>query len=651
MRRSYLAAVAMIVGCGMTDHASADECARFPDADAARPARASEADGRSYPGHLDLVVDARDTDHALFRISETIPVERPGPMTLLYPEWELSSHGRTVSAANLAGLGIDADGVPLAWRRDPQDPHAFHLDVPTGARTVHVAFQYLTRLEDGIVSDDRIRVAWQHLVLYPSGWPVRCVPVDATLLWPKGLASATALPLAERTDGRARVGRVALGTLLDTPVVLARHLRTIVLPYGHDGTTVRFDLIAADEAGLAVPDDESSGLRRMLAETYAVFGRAPYRSFDALIALDDDLAPGGFEHVSSTEVNLPAAYFTQPDRQLNNRDLIAHEHVHAWNGRFRVPADADAATPNTPLQNSLLWVYEGQTEFWGRVLAARSGMRTMAQTRDKLAMDAASVQLAVGRRWKDLEDTTNDPLYLSGRALVWPEWQRRKDYYGEGVLLWLTVHARLQDLSHGTMGIDRFARTFFDVASSKRTPSPYTLDDICATLARWGQLDWRAYLEGLLHAKDARVLDGLDRLGWTLAFADRPTDTFAQDEAESGATDLRYSVGLSVDDKGRLRTVVWDGPGFKAGLAPGERVVRVGTSPFSTDALLRAVAASSDTPVALTVERAGKRREVTLDYHGGARYPVLRRIDGRPDRLTTLLAPRSGDRGGSESVR
>lgn len=40
----------------------------------------------------------------------------------------------------------------------------------------------------------------------------------------------------------------------------------------------------------------------------------------------------------------------------------------------------------------MLWVYEGQTEFWGRVLAARSGLRTIQQTLDQFALDAHSFQ-------------------------------------------------------------------------------------------------------------------------------------------------------------------------------------------------------------------------------------------------------------------
>jgi predicted metalloprotease with PDZ domain len=104
---------------------------------------------------------------------------------------------------------------------------------------------------------------------------------------------------------------------------------------------------------------------------------------------------------------------------LSNRDLIAHEYVHAWNGRFRQPAGLWSPNFNRPTDPSMLWVYEGQTEFWGRVLAARAGLRTTQQTLDKLALDAALVANRSGREWKTLADSTLDVLYMPGHAVTW----------------------------------------------------------------------------------------------------------------------------------------------------------------------------------------------------------------------------------------
>lgn len=593
----------------------------------------------AFRGHIELAVDATDTMQKIFRVHEVIPVQAAGATTLLYPEWELSSHSRTVSGANLAGLTIKAGDKDLPWTRDPVDMHAFHIDVPADATSIELDLQYITRVDDSLIQEDFVNVSWQHLLVYPAGWFTRNILVKASVRLPEGLTVASGLsPTSSDTHG-TQFATTSLETLLDTPAFAARYLKRVSLSEKGQ-PTLQMDMIATDPADLADAAEGITHLRQLVRETQGVMGRAPYAHFDALVVLSDSYPTGGIEHANSAEIYLPARYLRDPASQLNNLDLIAHEHVHAWNGRWRQPADLRVSTPNVPSRNSLLWVYEGQTEFWGRILAARSGMRTPQQTVDKLALDAASVQIRAGRRWKSLGDTTNDPLYVTGRSTVWPTWQRRKDYYGEGVLLWLDVDARLQAMTHGKLGIDDFAHAFFAVHGEPGSVSTYTFEDVCAVLNKLAPMDWKTYLDDRVTGEDARVLDGLARLGWQLTYSDTPSETFLQDEQEGGATNLGYSIGLEVDDKGRVREVVWDSAAFKAGMAPGEKISHVNGQPFSSALLLAAVKASASQPVRLAFELDGKKHDVQLDYRDGLRYPALVRVPGKPDYLSPLLKPR-----------
>lgn len=93
----------------------------------------------------------------------------------------------------------------------------------------------------------------------------------------------------------------------------------------------------------------------LVAQTLKVFGPAPYRHYDALVTLSDELSPdGGIEHLEEGENNMPAHYFPNGSAQLNNQDLIARELVHAWNGRSRQPADLWSPDFNSPVDGSLL---------------------------------------------------------------------------------------------------------------------------------------------------------------------------------------------------------------------------------------------------------------------------------------------------------
>ena len=76
-----------------------------------------------------------------------------------------------------------------------------------------------------------------------------------------------------------------------------------------------------------------------------------------------------------------------PTRPLREgvAELLAHEYVHSWNGKYRRPAGLLSPDYQQPMDGSLLWVYEGMTQFWGTVLPVRSGLITPESYREMLA--------------------------------------------------------------------------------------------------------------------------------------------------------------------------------------------------------------------------------------------------------------------------
>ncbi|HKT26734.1 M61 family peptidase [Dyella sp.] len=597
---------------------------------------------KPFKDAIALAVNATDTDHQIFSVHETIPVQKAGDTVLLYPEWETASHAPTAGAAELAGLLVQVDGVRAQWMRDPVDMHAFHINVPNGARSIALDFQFLAPAKSHLLRPTMINVPWQRVLLYPAGWYVRDIPVTATLTLPRGLIAFTALAFRDVDGDTLRFDTVTLEQLVDAPFYAGRYTRQVMLNE-NTARPARLDLLADAPKDLAMTPDEIAHMRALISQGLTIFGTPPYRHYDTIVTLSDVLSPdgggGGIEHLEEGENNLPAAYFSNPAQQLNNLDLIAHEFVHAWNGRWRQPADLWSPTFNQPVMGSLLWVYEGQTEFWGRVLAARSGLRDRQQTLDKLALDASIVADRDGRSWKNLQDSTNDAIYMAGHHVAWRDWQRREDYYPEGVLLWLDVDARLRELSHGKRGLDDFAQLFFNV--DKNQTRTYTFQDVCNALNAIVPDDWAGFLNRHLSSHQASdAIAGLARAGWKLTYSDVPTETFLQDEKEAGVINLDDSIGLQVDTDGEVQSVRWNGPAFRAGLSPGSRVIDVNGQPFSVTAFTNAVQTSAIKPLQLRVSINGEKRDAVIDYQGPLRYPHLERIAGTPDRLSALLGPR-----------
>jgi len=608
------------------------------------PPPVSEPRDQPFTGTIQLHVDATDTIHSLFRVSETIPVQTCGEVVLLYPEWETTSHGPTALAIELAGLHMQVDGQDIEWRRDTIDVHAFHLTIPAGARWLTLDFQYLPSRSLARLRPEMVDVEWQHLLLYPAGWFARNIPVAAQLELPRGLRAFTALTPLHTLDSSGdhlAFAPETLDRLVDAPLHAARYTRQLELS-SSSHVPVHLDLLADEPADLDVSPTDLVELQALVVQASKVFGPPPFRHYDALVSLSDQVSPGGgLEHLDEGENNLPANYFATSGQQLSNRDLIAHEYVHAWNGRFRQPAGLWSPNFNRPPDPSMLWVYEGQTEFWGRVLAARAGLRTTQQTLDKLALDAALVANRSGREWKTLADSALDVLYMPGHPVSWRDWQRREDYYPEGVLLWLDVDARMRELSQNKVSIDQFAQLFFATHGSVERISTYSFQDVCDTMNKLAPADWKTFLNQHLftHAASDAIV-GLARAGWQLTYTSVPTETFLQDEADAGVINLDDSIGAQFRPNGSVRSVMWNSPAFRAGLAPDISVVAVNGQPLSSAVLLSAIADSASTPLRLTLQDGETHRDAIVFYAGPLRYPHLERIPNTPDRLTSLLAPR-----------
>jgi len=604
-----------------------------------------------YPAPVRLEVDATDLDHRIFRVNETIPVPGAGPIVLLYPKWLPGNHSTTGPVELLAGLIITAgkDGRRIEWRRDPVEMHALHVDVPAGTSELELSFQYLTpTLEQQgrrVMTPDSIGLQWEKALLYPAGHYARQITFEPSIRLPEGWEFASALDGARRTGDTVRFSAVSLEMLVDSPLYAGRHYERFELDT-NPKAPVRLHVFADRPAELDAKPEQIDAHKRMVREAVSLFGSRHYLHYDFLLAISDNRTGIGLEHHQSSENTVGLGYFADWDGTATGRDILAHEMVHSWNGKFRRPADLWTPSYEVPMQTSLLWVYEGMTEFWGLVLATRSGLWTPEFARDALAHYAAVFDRGrAGRSWRNLQDTTNQPIIAYRTPQDYPSWQRNVDYYTEGTLLWLDADMKLRELTRGKRSLDDFARRFFGIDDGQLGPVTYAYDDVVRTLGEVAASDWNAFLrqrtEG--HGPGA-PLDGLETSGWRLTFTDKPSAFTTNVDKAGKRASFGFSLGFSVSNKdGKIADVLWDSPAFKAGVAPGMTLLAVNGRAWTTDVLKEAIATAKSTQgtIDLLLRQDDLFRTVQIDYHDGLRYPHLERIEGREDRLSALLKPRA----------
>ncbi|MCU1286868.1 MAG: glycyl aminopeptidase [Acidobacteriales bacterium] len=608
-----------------------------------------------YPGTISLLVDLTDNTHRVANVHETVPVSA-GELTLLYPKWIPGNHSPTGPISKVAGLVVTAGGKRIPWLRDPVNVYAFHITVPTGVKSVDVEFQYLSpvtgregRIE---ISNEIADLAWDTVLLYPAGYFVRNIQVEASLKLPEGWKFASALDVNSQAGSLVHFKTTTLNTLVDSPVYAGIHYKRVDLSTDAQNK-VFLDVFGDKEADLAISPEELTFHRNMVKEAAKLYASRHYDHYDFLFSVSDKIGGMGLEHHQSSEDGERANYFTDWAAGVRSRDLLAHEYTHSWDGKFRRPADIWTPNYDVPMRDSLLWVYEGMTEYYGFVLTARSGMRTAAQTRDLIGEIAANFDISPGRKWRPMEDTTNQPTVSQRTPVSWVSWQRPEDYYTEGLLIWLDADTKIREMSGGKKSLDDFAKIFYGIDNGSYVTRTYTFDDVVAALNQVQPFDWATFLHKRVDELAPETpKDGITRGGYRLAYSDTPPDWLkAVEQAEAAesedgepskaTTNFSTSLGFTAKSDGSLGNVWWDSPAFKAGMAPDMQIVGQNGTAFSTTAIKQAIVAaeSSKEPIHLLVKRGREIKTIDIDYHGGLRYPKLERVEGTPARLDEILAP------------
>jgi predicted metalloprotease with PDZ domain len=606
-------------------------------------------DSASYPGTIILAVDATDINRHIFRVRETLPVAGAGAITLLFPKWLPGEHAPVGPIGQLAGLVISANGKRLEWKRDPVEMTAFHLKVPEGVNKLEIEMDRLAISEEKfagtVVTSTIIAVKWSSLSLYPAGFATSGISIKPSVILPHGWQAACGLDGMQSDGDKLSFAATSYETLVDSPLYAGRYVRRFDLDPGSK-IPVHLTAFADHEEDLDAKPEQIEQHRALIQQTDRLFGVRHFDHYDFLLALNERMSDLGIEHHRSSENGYLPKYFTEWELLFADHDLLAHEYSHSWNGKYRRPADLWTADYNQPMRNSLLWVYEGQTQYWGYVLTTRAGLENKAQMLDHLAADAATYNAMPGRTWRSLQDTTNGEIIGSRDQRGYSNFARSLDYYVEGAFIWLDVDTLIREKTQGSKSLDDFARAFFGMEDGKFVPNTYRFEDVAAALNGILPYDWAGFLRSRLdgHGPGA-PLDGLARGGYRLVYNELPNAYLNSSDAETRNVSLLTSLGVIIGHDGVISDVAWNSPAFKAGLPPGAQVIAVNSYAFEgADQIKSAIAAAAkpgSPPIELLIKADDRYRLLAIDYHDGLRLPHLEPIPGQAPLIDKILDAKS----------
>ena len=640
------------LGFGIQIFALAATFAASPAAIQAQKHDAKHAEKAAAPRiPIQITADLSEAPRKLYHAEVDLPVTE-GPLTLITPEWIPGNHRPTGPAEDITGVVFSIDGKAIPWRRDDENLYEFHVTIPKGVATLHA---HLDCIVTARVSQKMAVLEWEKLLLYPANIPVKEIPIQPSLKVPAGWGVGTAL----QPEGAGSYPVPSVGTttkfaattveqLEDSPIITGQYFHEF--PLAPEITPKHYIDVVSD-----APEDSNlrpavlAEVSNLVREASVEYASHHYRVYHFLLTLSDIAGGEGLEHGQSSDNGVGEKGFADDGHQLGESDLLSHEFTHSWNGKYRRPFNLYQDDFVKMQQGSLLWVYEGMTQYMGNVLAARSSLKDQAQYRDILALSAASLDSKPGREWRTTEDTAIAASILRGGSPVWSNWKRGQDYYQEGELLWLDADTLIRKLTNNQKSLDDFLKVFLGLNGDTGPEIvTYNREELIKDLNAVVPYDWAKFLHDRVDLINPRAdVAGIEQGGYRLVYRDKPSKSERTLSSSGGprrsGLDCWYSLGLRVSGEGQIGDVRWNGPSDKAQLAPGYKILAVNGHIFSSDALQEAIksAKGSTEPIHLIVQADNAVSPINIDYHDGERYPVLERIDGTPAYLDDITKPRT----------
>jgi predicted metalloprotease with PDZ domain len=602
------------------------------------------------PPTVTIFVDATSAPRKIFHAKLRIPANA-GDLTLYYPKWIPGEHAPDGPVIDLAGLKFFAGGKTLKWRRDLLDGFTIHVEVPAGASEVNAELDFLSpaTFEAGFsagssATDKMAVISWNQVLLYPKGWKSDEITYVASLKLPANWKYGTALPIASTTvdTGETQIifQPAPLNTLVDSPVITGEFLKVVKLA---DDPLTEMDVAADSAAALEPPQEVWDHYKNLVEQANKLFGAHHYRDYHFLYSLSDHVAHFGLEHHESDDSRVGERGLVDETARKQEASLLPHEYVHSWNGKYRRPADLTTPDYEQPMQDDLLWVYEGLTNYLGTVLTARSGLLTNEQGRDDLSLTAAVMDHIPGRSWRNLQDTADaaPQLYFSPDA--WHSWRRGVDFYDEGTLDWLWADVIIRQQSKGAKSLDDFCHLFHGPPSTGPMVKTYTFDDVVSALNQVVPYDWRGFwIERLTNHGPGAPLGGIEGSGWKVVYDDTQSELLRGAESNGHVASGAFSIGLDLREDGVITDTIEGMPAALAGIGPGMKLIAVNSRQYSPEVLRDALKAGKGgtAPLELLIENTDYYKTYKVDYHGGERYPHLVRDESKPDLLTEIYKPK-----------
>jgi predicted metalloprotease with PDZ domain len=347
-------------------------------------------------------------------------------------------------------------------------------------------------------------------------------------------------------------------------------------------------------------------LGKIVEATVRLLGDSPLRSYTFFYHLAE-VPDGGLEHASSTSCVIRRTAFQPLNDYQRFLGLTSHEYFHLYNVKRIRPKVLGPFDYTRENYTRLLWWMEGTTDYFTDLVLRRAGLLTPERYLQEKAKQIQKYLETPGRRHQTLEDSS---------WLAWVDYYQPFEetpnqsisYYLKGNLVSLCLDLEIRHRTENRASLETVLRTLWtEYGKANRGLEE---DELASVVSRSTGLDIGPFFAKYVQGTDEIDFDQFARFAG-LTFGPKPKRRdVEEDPTEPGYLGVRYenSGGLV-----RVRHVLTDTPGRRAGLTPGDEIVAINNVKVTHEGFENALKRyPPGTPVDLAVFRRGFLTRLSL---------------------------------------
>jgi len=428
------------------------------------------------------------------------------------------------------------------------------------------------------------------------------------------------------TDPNQRTWQFAnFDLLMDTPTEIGPSWT--MDEFKVDGKNFRVAVTSLGPDGGRRPELVRNVEKIVRAET-AMWGPPECDTYTFLLTFAaDDESGDGMEHLTSTNIIVPSALADEGSME-DILGAISHEFFHVWNGKRLRPAELGPWDFTRPANTRGLWIYEGLTNYYTRVMLRRAGLITEQQFLDQYSNTISGVENLPGNRLMSVEESSLTAPFQDGAASAQHNnlGNSSVNYYPKGETLGLVLDLTIRAKTDGKASLDDVMRRLYhDLYLNSERPTyylrgrGYNAEDFIKAVSDVAGTDMHEFFRHYVSGTEREPYDeALKPFG--LQLTSRPAPS---------TSGLGMRFGADGSGNAKISIVAAGSAAEDAGLSAGDTIVEVNGKPV-TAAALRKVLGDFKAGDAVPVTYKRDRRTLTANLKFGEATRFAYTIEERP---------------------